>query len=174
MLNAGAGGTHTDHALLGDEPTLGTPWLYDWLRRPWKTQEAVRRGLRLYSPTPAGYPGNDDLGTLSAWYVLGALGMYPAQPGTGTLALASPLFEHAAVRLAHGRTLRIEGGGPYVRSLSLNGHPHRRPWLSFCEIAGGGTLDYATSTHPTRWGQRGQLPPSYGPGSPVPRSPCSP
>ena len=102
MLNAGAGGTHADHALLGDEPTLGTPWLYDWLRRPWKTQAAVRRGLRLYSPTPAGYPGNDDLGTLSAWYVFGALGLYPAQPGTGTLALASPLFERAEVRLAHG------------------------------------------------------------------------
>jgi len=174
VLNAGPGGTHTDHALLGDEPTLGTPWLYDWLRRPWKTQEAVRRGLRLYSPTPAGYPGNDDLGTLSAWYVFGALGMYPAQPGTGTLALASPLFKRAEVRLAHGRTLKIEGGGRYVRSLALDGHPRRRPWLSFCEIAGGGTLDYATSTHPTRWGQHGQLPPSYGPGSPAPSGPCSP
>ncbi|HVW46986.1 MAG TPA: GH92 family glycosyl hydrolase, partial [Solirubrobacterales bacterium] len=81
VLNAGPGGTHTDHALLGDEPTLETPWLYDWLRRPWKTQAAVRRALRLYSPTPTGYPGNDDLGTLSAWYVFGALGLYPAQPG---------------------------------------------------------------------------------------------
>jgi len=174
VLNAGAGGTHTDHALLGDEPTLETPWLYDWLRRPWKTQAAVRRGLRLFSPTPAGYPGNDDLGTLSAWYVFGALGMYPAQPGTETLALASPLFERAEVRLARARTLTIEGGGRYVRSLSLDGRPHRRPWLTFCEIARGGTLAYSPSTHPTRWGQRGQLPPSYGPGTPVPRSSCAP
>ena len=101
VLNAGAGGTHTDHALLGDEPTLETPWLYDWLRRPWKTQAAVRRGLRLYSPSPAGWPGNDDLGTLSAWYVFGALGLYPAQPGTGTLALG-----HAALRTRRSEARR--------------------------------------------------------------------
>jgi predicted alpha-1,2-mannosidase len=176
VLNAGAGGTHTDHALLGDEPTLETPWLYDWLRRPWKTQAAVRRGLGLYSPSPAGYPGNDDLGTLSAWYVFGALGLYPAQPGTGTLALATPLFERAEVKLANRRKLTIAapGGRPYVASLSLAGRPHERPWATFCEIAGGGRLEFATSAHAERWGQNGQLPPSYGPGSPAPRSSCSP
>jgi predicted alpha-1,2-mannosidase len=173
VLNAGAGGTHTDHALLGDEPTLGTPWLYDWLRRPWRTQEAVRRGLRLYSPSPAGYPGNDDLGTLSAWYVFGVLGMYPAQPGTGTLALGSPLFRRAEVRLAHGRRLVVTGGGQvYVRSLKLDGRAHGRPWLGYCEIADGGTLVFGTSPHPTRWAQHGQLPPSYGPGAPAPRGAC--
>ncbi len=176
VLNAGPGGTHTDHALLGDEPTLETPWLYDWLRRPWKTQAAVRRGLRLYSPTPAGWPGNDDLGTLSAWYVLGALGLYPAQPGTGTLALSTPLFEHAQVRLAHHRRLTITapGGGAYVASLRLDGHPHLRPWAEYCELAAGGNLEYKTAAHPTRWAQHGQLPPSYGPGTPAPKSACSP
>ena len=127
VLNAGGGGTHTDHALLGDEPTLETPWLYDWLRRPWKTQAAVRRGLRLYSPTPAGYPGNDDLGTLSAWYVFGALGLYPAQPGTGTLALATPLFERAEVKLAQRRRLVITAPGsrPYVAGLRTRRSPPR-------------------------------------------------
>ncbi len=175
VLNGGAGATHTDHALLGDEPTLETPWLYDWLRRPWKTQEAVRRGLRLYGPTPAGYPGNDDLGTLSAWYVFGALGLYPAQPGTGTLALGSPLFRKAEVRLAHGRALLITGGGrPYVESLQLDGRRHERPWLSYCEIEDGGTLAFATGAHPTRWAQQGQLPPSYGPGAPAPPGRCAP
>jgi predicted alpha-1,2-mannosidase len=174
VLNAGAGGTHTDHALLGDEPTLETPWLYDWLRRPWKTQAAVRRGLRLFSPTPAGYPGNDDLGTLSAWYVFGALGLYPAQPGTGTLALGAPLFKRAEVHLAHGKKLTIQGGGSYISSLRLDGRPHNRPWATYCEIAAGGSLEYATASHPTRWAQNGQLPPSYGPGTPVPPLSCSP
>jgi predicted alpha-1,2-mannosidase len=175
-LNGGAGGTHTSHALLGDEPTLGTPWLYDWLRRPWKTQAAVHRGLRLYSPSPAGYPGNDDLGTLSAWYVFGALGLYPAQPGTGTLALATPLFERAEVRLAHGKKLTITAPGsrPYVAGLELAGRAHDRPWASFCELSPGATLAFTTSPHPTRWAQRGQLPPSYGPGTPEPKSPCAP
>jgi putative alpha-1,2-mannosidase len=176
VLNAGAGGTHADHALLGDEPTLESPWLYDWLRRPWKTQAAVRRALRLYGPAPAGWPGNDDLGTLSAWYVFGALGMYPAQPGTGTLALSSPLFGRAEVRLAGGKRLTIlaPGAKPYVAHLELDGHPHDRPWLTYCEIDAGGTLGYELTTHPTRWGQNGQLPPSYGPGSKPPQSNCSP
>ncbi len=80
VLNAGPGGTHSDHALLGNEPTLHTPWLFDWLGQPYRTQEAVRRGLALYRPAPDGYPGNDDLGTLSAWYVFGALGLYPGGP----------------------------------------------------------------------------------------------
>jgi predicted alpha-1,2-mannosidase len=188
VLNAGAGGTHTDHALLGDEPTLGTPWLYDWLRRPWRTQAAVRRGLRLYSPSPAGWPGNDDLGTLSAWYVFAALGMYPSQPGSGTLALASPLFGRAQVSLAGGRKLTILAAGtgpgshgtpppaaaPYVSHLELDGHPYSRPWTTYCALAGGATLGYELRAHPTGWGQHGQLPPSYGPGAPVPNSTCAP
>ena len=175
VLNGGAGGTHTDHALLGDEPTLETPWLYDWLRRPWKTQAAVRRALRLYSPSPAGWPGNDDLGTLSAWSVFGALGMYPAQPGTGTLALAGPLFARAEIRLAHGKKLTILApGSSYVSDLKLDGRPHGRPWLTYCEIAAGGTLAYELAGHPTRWAQGGQLPPSYGPGSKPPQNRCSP
>src|SRR6201995_5431832 len=110
-LNGGAGGTHTDHALLGDEPTLGAPWLYDWMGRPWATEAAVRRQLRLYSTAPDGYPGKDDLGTLSAAYVCGALGMYPAQPGTGNLALATPIFKRAEVKLAHGRRALITASG---------------------------------------------------------------
>jgi predicted alpha-1,2-mannosidase len=175
VLNAGPGGTHVDHALLGNEPTLETPWLYDWLRRPWKTQAAVRRGLRLYGTSPAGWPGNDDLGTLSAWYVFAALGMYPAQPGTGTLALGSPLFGRAEVRLAHGKRLVISGGGKtYVSSLKLDGRAHERPWASVCEIAAGGTLAFATGAGPTRWGQNGQTPPSYGPGTPAPKGSCAP
>ncbi len=174
VLNAGPGGTHTDHALLGDEPTLGTPWLYDWMRRPWKTQAAVRRGLRLYSPTPTGYPGNDDLGTLSSWYVFGALGLYPSQPGTSNLALATPLFERAEISLANRRKLTIlSGGGPYVSSLKVNGRPHQRAWANWCELSGGATLNFSTSTHATRWAQQGQLPPSYGPGTPAPGAQCS-
>lgn len=185
-LNAGPGGTHTGHALLGDEPTLQTPWLYDYMRRPWKTQAAVRRGLRLYSPTPAGYPGNDDLGTLSAWYIFGALGLYPVQPGDGTLVIGSPLFPHAEVRLAHRKRLVITAAGksskgkapapagPYVAGLKLGGRAHNRPWTTYCEIAGGSTLEYTTSTHATRWAQNGQLPPSYGPGAAEPKSTRSP
>ena len=99
--------THTNHALLGDEPNLDVPWLYEWTRRPYGTQEAVRRAiLTLYNTSPSGYPGNDDLGTMSAWYVFGALGIYPEVPGVGLLAIGSPLFP--ARRSAFQTTIRYD------------------------------------------------------------------
>lgn len=196
-LNAGPAGTHTDHALLGNEPTLQTPWLYDWMGRPFKTQAAVRRALlTLYDTTPDGYPGNDDLGTLSAWYVLGALGIYPEMPGSGLLALGSPLFGRAELRLAHGRkalilgTARVPVGhgksrhsrpvspasAPYVESLKIDGRGYARPWTTYCTLARGATLSFQLSRRAKpRWGSsRAALPPSYGPARPMPQGECAP
>lgn len=196
-LNAGPDGTHTDHALLGNEPTLQTPWLYDWMGRPYKTQAAVRRALlTLYDTSPDGYPGNDDLGTLSAWYVFGALGIYPEMPGSGLLALGSPLFGRAELRLAHRRKALILGSArvpvgqgkarrnravspasaPYVESLRLNGRAYARPWTTYCALARGATLSFQLSRRPQpKWGaSRAALPPSYGPKRPMPRGECAP
>ena len=104
-LNGGPGGTHTDHALLGNEPTLQTPWLYDWMRPALPDPGGgPPRPAASTAPTPDGYPGNDDLGTLSAWYVFGALGLYPEVPGVGVLAIGSPLFAPGRrSRLPHRR-----------------------------------------------------------------------
>jgi predicted alpha-1,2-mannosidase len=175
-LNGGPGATHTDHALLGNEPTLQTPWLYDWMGRPYRTQEAVRRGLTLYRPAPDGYPGNDDLGTLSAWYVFGALGLYPEIPGVGVLAIASPLFRRAEIRLPHRRRalLTTSGRGFYIHSLRLDGRPLGRPWTTYCALRGGASLAFSLGRRPDRrWGAgRGAAPPSYGPQSRMPNGPC--
>jgi predicted alpha-1,2-mannosidase len=198
-LNGGAGGTHTDHALLGNEPTLQTPWLYDWMRRPYRTQAAVRRALLgLYDTSPDGYPGNDDLGTLSAWYVFGALGLYPEVPGVGVLAIASPLFRRAEIRLPHrrralilaaahevtkvgsgkGRHRRVRplspAAAPYIQSLRLNGHAHANPWTTYCALARGATLSFRLGRQPNRrWGATAAAaPPSFGPGSSMPKGSC--
>jgi predicted alpha-1,2-mannosidase len=175
-LNGGPGGTHTDHALLGNEPTLHTPWLFDWMGRPYLTQEAVRRGLELYGTGPAGYPGNDDLGTLSAWYVFGALGLYPEIPGAGVLAISSPLFRRAEIRLPHGRraTLTTNGRGPYIHSLRLDGRPLGQPWTTYCALSRGASLAFELGRRPDhRWGAAaGAAPPSYGPRSRMPSGPC--
>jgi predicted alpha-1,2-mannosidase len=200
-LNGGPGGTHTDHALLGNEPTLQTPWLYDWMRRPYRTQAAVRRALLgLYDTSPDGYPGNDDLGTLSAWYVFGAMGLYPEVPGMGVLAIGSPLFARTEIRLPHGRRALIlasarevttAGRGkkrhrqvtalspstaPYVQSLRLNGHAYERPWTTYCALARGANLSFQLGLHPDRqWGAAAAaVPPSFGPQRPMPKSACTP
>ncbi len=199
-LNGGPGATHTDHALLGNEPTLQTPWLYDWMRQPFRTQEAVRRALGLYDTSPDGYPGNDDLGTLSAWYVFGALGLYPEVPGVGVLAIGSPLFGRAEIRLPHRRRALIvasaqevtsRGAGkkrhrqvttlspssaPYVRSLRLNGHAYSQPWTTYCALARGANLSFQLSLHPNRrWGtSAAAVPPSFGPQRSMPKSACTP
>jgi predicted alpha-1,2-mannosidase len=201
QLNGGPGGTHTDHALLGNEPTLQTPWLYDWMRRPYRTQAAVRRALlTLYDNSPDGYPGNDDLGTLSSWYVFGALGLYPEVPGVGLLAIGSPLFERAEIRLPHrrralilasAREVRKVGSGkkrrrvvrslgpaaaPYIHSLRLDGHAYARPWTSYCALARGATLSFQLGRRPSRtWGaSAAAVPPSFGPHRQMPKSGCAP
>jgi predicted alpha-1,2-mannosidase len=200
-LNGGPGGTHTDHALLGNEPTLQTPWLYDWLRRPYRTQAAVRRALlTLYDTSPDGYPGNDDLGTLSAWYVFGALGLFPQTPGVGTLAIGSPLFGRSEIRLPHHRRALIlaaasrvvsEGRGrhrhrrlepigtataPYIQSMRFDGNAYGQPWTTYCALARGATLSYRLGTRPDRrWGAAAAaVPPSFGPGRRMPKSACAP
>ena len=195
-LNAGPGGTHADHALLGNEPTLHVPWLYDWLRRPYDTQAAVWRGLRLYSPSPSGYPGNDDLGTLSAWYVFGALGLYPEVPGVGVLAIGSPLFGHASIALAHGRRLTISAAAretrgqgkkkhtvalspsraPYISGLRINGHRASQPWTTWCALSRGANLAFELTPRPNRkWGSSAAaVPPSFGPGRAMPKDACTP
>jgi predicted alpha-1,2-mannosidase len=195
-LNAGPGGTHADHALLGNEPTLQVPWLYDWLRMPYGTQAAVRRGLGLYSPSPSGYPGNDDLGTLSAWYVFGALGLYPEVPGVGVLAIGSPLFGHASVALAHHRRLTISATGretqgkgkkmhavalspsraPYISDLRVNGHRTSKPWTTWCALSRGANLAFELAPRPNRkWGSSAAAaPPSFGPGRAMPKDACTP
>ena len=184
-LNGGAGATHADHALLGNEPNLNVPWLYDWTGQPYKTQAAVRRALRLYDTSPDGYPGNDDLGALSSWYVFGALGLYPEVPGVGVLAIGSPLFGRAVVRLAGGRKLRILASArrrlplsqaPYIHTMRVDGRPYGKPWTTFCALARGSTLAYELGARPNRaWGaSAAALPPSFGTRRPMPENHCAP
>ena len=166
-------GPTSPYAFLGNEPTLEAPWEYDWLGQPYKTQGIVRHAmLGLYSAAPGGYPGNDDLGEMSSWYIFGALGLYPEIPGVGVLALGSPLFPHAVLRLAGGDVTidapNASDTTPYVRSLTLNGQPYVRPWLSMDALAGGARLVFDLGSSPNQsWGSGpGDAPPSFAPGDP--------
>ena len=145
-------------------------------RPPRRTQEIVRRAqLDLYGPGPGGYPGNDDLGTMSSWWVLASLGLYPAIPGEDVLAIGSPMFKHASVQLGGGR-LRIDAPAarpsrPYVAGLRIDGRNQRAPWLRFRDLNDGARLQFDASRSPSGWGSGRRLaPPSFGPNRPLPKS----
>ena len=128
-----------------NEPDIHAPWLYNELGQPWKTQETVRQLVNaVYITGPSGLPGNDDLGTMSAWYVFAALGIYPRTPGSAELLLSSPLFPHAVVRSGSGAVITIAatGSGKYVRDVRRNGLPYRDWKLDGSFVRLGGVLDF--------------------------------
>jgi hypothetical protein len=149
----------SDNADFGNEPSIEIPWEYDYAGAPYKTQQVVRSiQQQIFTAAPAGIAGNDDLGTMSAWYVFSALGLYPETPGSAYLALGSPVFSKAVVQLPTGRKLTINGAGaaddaPYVQSLSVNGSSWSHAYLKPNLVSKGGTLDFTLGTTPnTTWG----------------------
>lgn len=151
QLNAG---TTSPFAMMGNEVEFSVPWEYDFAGAPQRTQDVVRRILlELYRNTPGGLSGNDDGGALSSFYVWGALGLFPAIPCVGGLALGSPLFAHATIHLGGGATVRIEAPAAsdearYVRRLTVNGAPYADTWLPIETLKDGATLNFALATTP--------------------------
>lgn len=163
-LNAGDA---APYAFLGNEPSLQTPYIYDWLRAPSTGAAILHRALtNLYSPRPTGYPGNDDAGEMASWWILSSLGMYPAIPGTGVLVLAAPLFPHAVLHLPGGNVV-IDVPGTNrahatIAGLSVDGRSWSHSWLTFEDIARGAHLSYRLVRNGGRWGTRVQdAPPSF-------------
>ncbi len=138
------------HAELNNEPSIETPWLFDYLGQPWRTQQVVRKVLNtIWTNTPKGLPGNDDLGEMSSWYIWAAIGMYPEIPGRAELVLGSPLFTEIHIRHSHGDIVIKAGGAapdaPYVQSVKVNGTNSNRTWLPESFVERGGTIEYELS-----------------------------
>ena len=145
------------------------PWMYVYAGQPWKTQRITREVLRrlyLGSEIGQGYPGDEDNGEMSAWYLFSMLGLYPLRMGAAEYVIGSPAFERVEVRLDNGRTLRVIAHGNsaenvYVQSLLLNGKRWDRAWLRHADIADGGTLEFTMGPAPSAWGSGADaLPPS--------------
>jgi predicted alpha-1,2-mannosidase len=138
-----------------NETDLWAPWYYDWVGQPWKAQREVRQAMSVYSSRPDGMPGNDDTGTMSAWYVLAALGLYHAAPGSQAWELSSPAFERAVVHVGGGRKFVIDAVGAsrvgrYVQSATLGGKPFERTWLQSEQLHGGGWLRFVMGATPDK------------------------
>ncbi|MFN2449295.1 MAG: GH92 family glycosyl hydrolase [Candidatus Baltobacteraceae bacterium] len=165
QINAGQ---DKPYAWLGNEPTLGSPWVYLSAGAPWRAQEIVRQALTtMFADTPHGIPGNDDLGTMSAWYMWSAMGLYPQNPSVRILDVGSPLFTRVTIRPPQGPVIDIRapqasGTAPYVRALSVNGQPSQKTWIAL-PLRGTTTLDFVLGNEPAEsWGVSPQdAPPSF-------------
>ena len=159
----------------GNQPIQHMTYLYDWAGQPWKTQAHVRNVMaKLYSATPDGYPGDEDNGQTSAWYVFSALGFYPVTPTVGQYAIGSPLFRSVRLTMPGGKVLTIDApnnspNNVYIQSVTLNGKPHDKPWLSRAALQQGGTLRFVMGSKPNpRWGSAKANAP-FSMSEPVPR-----
>jgi hypothetical protein len=145
-----------------NEPVHHVPYLFVYAGKPWLTQRWVRRILtNAYHNDVNGICGNDDVGQMSAWYVLGAMGFYSVCPGDGIYILGSPLFSRITLHLDEEWykraqfTITAENQAPdhpYIQLAKLNGKPLSRAWIRHSEIAAGGVLEFVMGPEP-RTGQ---------------------
>lgn len=154
----------------GNEPSHHVAYLYAYTGSHWKTQSRVRMLLEtMYPPAPDGLAGNEDCGQMSAWYVLSALGLYAVDPVSTHYVFGSPLLDHAEVALGAGKKLVVEAHGngpgkPYIQSVTWNGKPWTKSWISHAELATGGTLAFAMGATPNKQfgAAPADRPPSFG------------
>jgi predicted alpha-1,2-mannosidase len=152
----------------GNQPSHHVAYLYNYAGEPWKTQLRARQVTEeLYRSGPGGLCGNEDMGSLSSWYVLSAMGIYPVTPGEAIYTIGSPLFGKATLDLEKGKTFSIiaennSSVNKYIQSATLNGKQLARTWISHKEISDGGTLVFKMGAEPNKnWGSKPEdAPPS--------------
>ena len=149
MLEAGMG-----QYCHGNQPVQHMPYLYNYAGQPWKSQYWTRQICRrLYHSGPVGFPGDEDQGAMSAWYVWSALGFFPVTPGVDQYVIGSPVFGKMTVALENGNTFTViaEGNSPenvYIQSATLDGEPLERNYLYHSEVVAGGELRLVMGPQP--------------------------
>ena len=142
----------------GNEPSHHILYMYNYVGQPWKGAEKIRYVLKnLYHDDFDGLSGNEDVGQMSAWYILSALGIYQVEPAGGRYIIGSPLFDEAAVNVGNGKTFRVvaHDNSPeniYIQRARLNGKPYTRSYIDFKDIARGDTLELTMGSKPSRFG----------------------
>lgn len=132
----------------GNQPIQHMVYLYNYGGQPWKTQFHVREVMkRLYNASEDGYPGDEDQGQTSSWYVLSALGFYSVCPGTDQYVLGSPVFSKTTIRLENGKKFIIAAKGNsaenvYTHNALLNGKPYSKTFITYKDITAGGILSF--------------------------------
>ncbi len=140
----------------GNQPIQHMIYLYSYAGQPWKTQYWIRQVMdRLYNSSENGYPGDEDQGGMSSWYVLSALGIYSVCPGTDEYVLGSPKFWKATITMEDGKKFVIEAKGNskdnvYIQNATLNGKRHTRNYIHYSDIVNGGVLELQMGNQPEK------------------------
>ncbi|WP_264846158.1 GH92 family glycosyl hydrolase [Capnocytophaga catalasegens] len=138
----------------GNEPSHHVAYLYNYTKRPSKTQERVWEILHTqYKNTPDGHCGNEDCGQMSSWYILSAMGIYPVNPAQGTFMLGIPAFKEITLQLENGNTFVVKArnlshSNRYIKDLYLNNQPLDRLYITYDEIMKGGKLTFDMTDKP--------------------------
>ena len=143
----------------GNEPSHPMSYFYDYSGQPWKTAEKVRYILDdFYTDKADGIIGNEDVGQMSAWYVLSALGFYPVNPANGLYVFGSPVINEATLKLQGNKTFHVvvKNNGPhnkYINAMQLNGKSYNKTYFAHTDIMNGGELIINMGDKPgTVWG----------------------
>ncbi|UKK47921.1 GH92 family glycosyl hydrolase [Prevotella sp. E9-3] len=142
----------------GNEPSHHIIYLYNYAGQPWKAAPKLRYVMRqLYHAAPDGLCGNEDVGQMSAWYILSSLGLYQVEPSGGRFILGTPLFPKAEVSVGQGKTVRITARNLsdkniYVQGVRLNGKKYTKTYIDFATLSKGATIEFQMGARPSKWG----------------------
>jgi len=140
----------------GNEPSQHIAYLYDYAGEPWMAQKRLTQIVDTqYRTGPKGLPGNDDVGQMSAWLIFTALGFYPVAPASNQFVIGRPFVKRAVLHLPNGNTFTVVADGldsnhPYIGSVTLDGKPLDRTYLTYAEIQRGGTLHFTMQSRPDK------------------------
>jgi len=142
----------------GNEPSHHILYMYNYVGQLWKGADKIRNVLaNLYHDDFDGLSGNEDVGQMSAWYILSSVGFYQVDPAGGRYVFGSPLFDEATLNVGNGKTFRVvahnnSSENKYIQSAKLNGKPYTRSYIDFKDIVRGGTLEFVMGNKPSQFG----------------------
>lgn len=146
-----------NHVIFDNEPNFHVPYLFNYAKKPSKMQEWISKiREELFTDGVGGLPGNDDLGSMSSWYVFNALGFYPVTPGVPQYNIGTPMFKKVTIHLPNGNDFVIKAENnpkenKYIQSASLNGNVLKNYWFSHSELENGAELIFEMGPQPSDW-----------------------
>lgn len=142
----------------GNEPSHHIAYLYNYAGQPWKSARRLREIMTTYyTAAPDGLCGNEDVGQMSAWYLLSSMGLYQVEPAGGRYVFGSPIMDEAVLHLADGKRFTIvardnSSENSYIQRVKLNGKPHTKSYITYDQIVRGGRLEFFMGSEPSDFG----------------------